>query len=213
MIDKIAYALGRNDEEPNIDLAIKLCERGDKKGIREIVNGLKGKERRIANDCIKVLYEIGERKPSLIADYVDDFLNLLNSKNNRLVWGAMTALSKITFLKAHIILQNVDKVIKAYEKGSVITIDNSITVFAEIVKSKGDDAKEIYKLILKHLATCRPKEVGQHSERAFICVNDHNASEFRKVIENRIDSLTVPQQKRVGKIIKKIEDRQFDILT
>lgn len=98
---------------------------------------------------------------------------------------------------------------KAYREGSVITIDNSISVFAELVKAKENDTKEIYELILKHLATCRPKEVGQHSERAFICVNEHNASEFRKVMENRIDTLTALQQKRVAKIIKKIKEGQF----
>lgn len=208
MIDKISYALERKDEEPNINLAIQLCETEDRDGIREIVSGLKEKNQ-IANNCIKVLYEIGERKPSLIADYADNFLNLLNSKNNRLVWGSMVALSKITFLKSNEILQNVDRVISAYEKGSVITVDNSISVLAELVKAKGDKTEEIFQLILNHLAKCRPKEVGQHAERAFICINKDSASEFRNVIENRIDSLTTPQQKRVAKIIKKIENGQF----
>lgn len=209
MFDKIASSLNRKDEEPNINLAIQLCETEDREGIEEIVNRLKEKKKQIVNDCIKVLYEIGERKPLLIADYVEDFLNLLHSKNNRLVWGAMTTLSEITFLKSDEILQNIDKVIYAYENGSVITIDNSISVFAELVKSKGYDAKEIYQLILKHLSKCRPKEVGQHSERAFICVNQHNASEFRQVIEKRMDSLTKAQQKRAAKIIKKVEVGQF----
>ena len=85
MIKKIAYALGRGDEEPNINLAIQLCDNEDIDGLIEIVNGLNEKQE-IANDCIKVLYEIGERKPELIADHIDDFLRLLKSRNNRLVW-------------------------------------------------------------------------------------------------------------------------------
>ena len=76
MIKKIAYALGRGDEEPNINLAIQLCDNEDIDGLIEIVNGLNEKQE-IANDCIKVLYEIGERKPELIADHIDDFLRLL----------------------------------------------------------------------------------------------------------------------------------------
>lgn len=34
MINKIAYAIGRNDEEPNIELAIQLCETEDREGIQ-----------------------------------------------------------------------------------------------------------------------------------------------------------------------------------
>lgn len=70
MIEKIAYNLGRNDEEPNIALAVELCNTKDVEGIKEIVNGLSNEKEQVKSDCIKVLYKIGERKPELIADYV-----------------------------------------------------------------------------------------------------------------------------------------------
>ena len=54
MIEKIAYNIGRNDEEPNIALAIELCNTNNTEGIKEIVNGLKNNKEQIANDCIKV---------------------------------------------------------------------------------------------------------------------------------------------------------------
>lgn len=99
MIENIAYYLGKNDERPNIDLAISLVSSRDVDGIKKIVNGLKHKQSQVANDCIKVLYEIGERAPELISGYVYDFIQLLNSKNNRLIWGGMTALAQIASLK------------------------------------------------------------------------------------------------------------------
>ena len=40
---------------------------------------------RTAGDCMKVLYKLGTRKPELIAPYTDVFIDLLASKNNRLV--------------------------------------------------------------------------------------------------------------------------------
>lgn len=58
MIEKIAYHLGRNDEEPNITLGEQLGETEDRTGIAEIVDGLHNKNKQIAGDCIKVLYEI-----------------------------------------------------------------------------------------------------------------------------------------------------------
>ena len=80
MIEKLAFSLGRNDELPNIELAQQLCKENNAEGIKEIVDGLKIKDKRIANDCIKVLYEIGEKNPALIAEYADVFINLLNSR-------------------------------------------------------------------------------------------------------------------------------------
>lgn len=211
MIEKIAYNLGRNDEEPNIALAKELCNTKDFQGINEIANGLKDKKEQIASDCIKVLYEIGERNPELIADYVFDFIQLLKSRNNRLVWGSMTALSKITFLRSKEVYDNIEVVIKAYEDGSVITRDNSITVFAELAKADKKYEKVMFNKLINHLESCRPKELGQHSERAFVCVNETNASEFAAVLQKRRDQVTDAQKKRVDRLIKKIEEGKFSL--
>lgn len=211
MIEKIAYNLGRNDEEPNITLALELSNSENLEGIREIVNGLKNKKQQIANDCIKVLYEIGERKPELISEYVLDFIQLLKSKSNRIVWGSMTAISQITFLKPKEVFENIETVITAYENGSVITRDNSISVFAELAKADTHYEKIMFKKIIERLETCRPKEVRQHAERAFICINEENSKEFVAVLLKRKDSLTDAQKKRLDKLIKKIENGQFFI--
>lgn len=210
MIEKTAYLLGRNDEEPNIALALELCETKNTDGIKEIVDGLYNNKEQLANDCIKVLYEIGERKPELIEDYVVDFIQLLKSRNNRLVWGAMTALAEIAFLRSKEIFENKNIVIDAYQNGSVITRDYSISVFAGLAKAEKQYEKEMFALLLEHLKTCRPKEVGQHAERAFLCVNQDNSAEFCEVLHDRRDHLTDAQKKRVDKLIKQIEKNHFE---
>jgi hypothetical protein len=202
MIEKLAYSLGRNDEEPNIALAKELAKTKNTKGIQEIVDGLNSKTEQIANDCIKVLYELGEMSPHLISGYIDTFIQLLNSKNNRLVWGSMTALSKIVPYNPDEAFKNLDVILKAYKNGSVITIDNSISVFAELAKADTQYEKKVFPIIIEHLETCRPKEVGQHAERAFICVSKNNAEVFKQTLIKRRDSLTDAQKKRVDKLLK-----------
>lgn len=213
MIEKIACNLGRNDEEPNISLAVLLSDTKDKEGIREIVQGLKDKKKVVANDCIKVLYEIGERTPELISEYVLDFIGLLESKNNRLVWGGMTALSQIVYLKHEEIFNNFDMIKKAYKTGSVITVDNAVSVLAKLCKTNEKYEKAIFDEIINHLMTCRPKEVPQHSERAFICVNKDNSKKFMDVLLKRRESLTESQKKRVDKLIRRIELGQYGDLS
>ncbi|MCX7820295.1 MAG: hypothetical protein N2258_01300 [Brevinematales bacterium] len=211
MINKLASSLGRNDEEPNIELAIELVKTENISNIKEIVENLHNDNEKIANDCIKVLYEIGYREPRLIADYYEQFLKLLKSKNNRLVWGGMIALSLIAFIKHKEIFENIDTVIKAYEEGSVITVDNSISVFAELIKANREYENTIFPIIMKHLETCRPKEVAQHSERAFVCINKDNSEQFKKVLFKRYDILNDAQRKRVDKLLKKIEEGEYCI--
>jgi hypothetical protein len=210
MIEKLAYNLGVNDEEPNIALAIELCEAKDLVGIKEIVDGLKNKKVQIVNDCIKVLYEVGKRSPELISDYALTFIALLKSRNNRLVWGSMMAVSQVTPINPKDVFENIDIIINAYENGSVITRDYSISVFAELAKADERYEKVTFKKIIKHLKTCKPKEVGQHSERAFICINEKNSKEFVDTLIERRDDLTDPQKKRVDKLIKNIENGKFN---
>ena len=209
MIEKVAFYLGINGETPNIALAEELCETEDKVGVREIAQGLSNDNQLIAGDCIKVLYEIGSRRPQLIVDYVEEFIYLLGSPNNRLVWGAMTALSFIAPLKPDEIHASLDAVVKAYEEGSVITRDRAISVFAYLSKEDKEYEKELFSLIITHLKACRTKEVLQHAERAFVCVNESNAQEFKGVLLDRKKHMTETQKKRTDKIIKKIDSCKF----
>jgi hypothetical protein len=204
MIEKLAFLLGRNDEEPNIELAKELVKAKNKKGIKEIVDGLNNPKKQIVNDCIKVLYEIATMSPELVSEYAESFIQLLKSRNNRLVWGSMTALAKIVSLNPDEIYKNLDIIVKAYEKGSVITVDNSISVFAELIKANKKYEKKVFPIIIEHLKKCRPKEVGQHAERAFVCINKYNLQEYKETLLKRRKSLTEAQKKRVDKLLSKI---------
>ena len=128
----------------------------------------------------------------------------LKSGNNRLVWGSMTALSKIVPLNHEEVFRNLDSIIAAYEKGSVITVDNSISVFAELVKVDRKYEKKVFPVIIGHLEKCRPKEAPQHAERAFVCINKNNSEKYRETLLKRMGSLTDAQRKRVDKILKRL---------
>ena len=82
ILNKLASALDRSDEVPNQILAKEIAASGDKAAVQELVDNLANKNKDIQSDCIKALYEIGERKPTLIAGYRQTFAKLLDSKNN-----------------------------------------------------------------------------------------------------------------------------------
>jgi len=206
MIEKIACKLGRNDEAPNIELAEELCRTKNAEGIAVIVGGFTGSDKAVANDCLKVLYEIGERKPELIAGYANEFISRLHSKNNRLAWGSMTALSKIVELAPEPIFAKLSIIIAAYENGSVITVDNGVSVFAGLCRAGANYAKEVLPILINHLEKCRSKDVAQHAERASVCFNCENAGAFIEVLEKRMPNLAATGQTRLKKLLKLLYD-------
>ena len=202
VLNRLASSLGRRDEVPNQELARDLASNRDKAGIREIAENLWNKDKNIQADCIKVLYEIGNLEPSLIVDYADDFVRLLKSKNNRLVWGGMTALAEVAKANPEAVFKHLGEIQKAKETGSVITVDNAISALAYTAAANDIYNKDIFPYLLKHLAGCRPKEVPQHSEKSLPAVNTGNKVEFINVLEKRMEDLSGSGLSRVKKVIK-----------
>lgn len=202
VLNRLASSLGRRDEIPNQELARDLAARKDINGIREIAENLWNKDKNIQADCIKVLYEIGSIEPTLIADYAEDFVKLLRSKNNRLVWGGMTALAEVAKANPDAVFKYVDEIKKAKETGSVITVDNAISTLAYTAAASDKYNKAIFPYLLKHLSGCRPKEVPQHAEKTLPAVNSSNQADFIKVLEKRMEDLSGSGLARVKKVIR-----------
>src|SRR5262245_20438651 len=117
VLNKIAHLQGRRDEVPNQELARELAAAKDLAGIREIADNLWNRDKNIQSDCLKVLFEIGALDPQLIAPYADDFLKLLSGANNRLVWGAMTALAAIAAVEPGRLFARKAAIIHAIDEG------------------------------------------------------------------------------------------------
>src|ERR1051325_109740 len=96
ILERLSSVRGDRDNVADVALAEDIVKTKNRKAVAELVGHLGDKDKRIVSDCIKTLYEIGERDPKMIANYVDDFATLLASKPQRLVWGAVTALDAAT---------------------------------------------------------------------------------------------------------------------
>jgi hypothetical protein len=204
ILNRLASSLGRRDEIPNQELARDLAARKDRKAIQEIAENLWNKDKNVQADCIKVLYEIGSIEPNLIADYTPDFVKLLRSKNNRLVWGGMTALAEVAKVNPEGVFNYLDEIKKAKETGSVITVDNAVSTLAYTAAATDQYNKAVFPYLLKHLSGCRPKEVPQHGEKTLPAVNSSNRADFIKVLEKRMEDLSGSGLARVKKVIKQV---------
>lgn len=67
-----------------------------------------------------------------------------------------------------------------------------------------DDFSRFCTLSINNNSTC-PREVAQHAERAFVCINLGNSKEFEDILAKRRDDMSDAQKKRIDKLIRKIE--------
>lgn len=200
--EKLSSRSGGKGEEAEVALAIVLAEKPNPQALQELVAGLKTNDKALQADCIKVLYEIGYRDPQQIAPFANDFLPLLNSKNNRMVWGGMIALSTIAQQSADTLFPHLEHILKAFEKGSVITKDAGVSVLAGIASANPEYAAQILPILFEHLKSCRPSSVAQHAERASVAIRPPHYDAFREILQNRLLDLSEAQTRRVKKLIK-----------
>jgi HEAT repeat protein len=202
ILDKLASSLNRRDEVPNQELAAQIVAAKDAKAIRELVDNLANKSKGIRHDCIKTLYEIGELNPSLIAPHVDEFIKLLESKDNRLQWGAMSALNRIAAQKHKELFNALPLLAAAVERGSVITRDNYVGILAMLM-SKGY-ADNVFHLMHEQLLTSLVNQLPMYAEMAAPAVPEQHKAAFIDTLTDRLKDIEQEsKRKRIEKVLKK----------
>jgi len=201
VLTKLASERNRKDEEPNKDLGKELVENRDIAGIQEVAENLWNEDRRVQTDCLSVLEQVGLLEPELIEDYVSDFIQLIFSKHNRLVWSAMINLALIADRKPQVIFERYEDLVKVIESGSVITKDNGIKALAKVASTNSDYQQVIYPFLMEQLKSCRSKSVPQYAQSIRIAINSENQEQYLKVLNERYETLSTAQQRRLKKLL------------
>ncbi len=188
VLHQIAFHQGRRDEVPNQELARELAHTRNTEDIAEIAAHLWDPESNIRSDCLKVLYELGYLAPELIAGYVDDFLRLLQQRNNRLVWGGMIALSTIARLQADRLFPHFEAIQKAMRGGSVITNDAGMRTLAGIAHEKDEYRLCILPFLLARLAEARAVDAPRYAEEIVNLLTPADREQFLAILDVFIQS-------------------------
>jgi hypothetical protein len=204
ILDQLATSLGRRDEVPNQVLAKAIAEGNDTTAITELVAVVHGKDKALQSDAIKVLYEVGYLNPNLIAGQVDVFIKLLNSKHNRLAWGAMIALDAIASVNPTEIYGHLPTILKAADAGSVITRDHVVGILVKLCQTEKYRAT-CFPLLMEQMQRCPTNQFPAYAEGAATVVAASYKAEFVELLKARLPDLPKEsQQKRIEKLLKKL---------
>jgi hypothetical protein len=202
IIELLASSQGSRSSDANINLAIEIASSGNADATAELVELLRHSNKNIQSDSIKTLYETGFRNPQLLASHAEAFLALLSNKNNRLVWGAMAALTTIASIKHKTLFESLEKIMEAVNKGSVITVDCGVEILAKLNPFEAYH-NTIDPLLMDQLSKCPIKQLPSYAGKALEHIGAHSKEGYLNIISNRMDECENPsQKKRLEKLLR-----------
>lgn len=202
VLGRLASALGRNDERPNIELAEALAASADAAAAAELVAALAGPIA-VASDAIKVLYELGERRPELVAPYAEEFIALLASKNNRMVWGALAAIATVAALRADSVLAALDAILAAADASTVIAKDKANAMLVNLAKA--GHAAQVLPILLSRLGDAAPNQFPTYAEQIAAVVDAGHKPKLIEILEARLPGVEGRAKRaRVEKLLTKL---------
>ncbi len=204
VVEQLAHSLGRNDEQPNVALAIRIAGSGDATAVAALVQLLTGANTALAHDAIKVLYETGERHPGLIVPYTATFIQLLHHPNNRMKWGAMSALAAISHLEPGPLGKHIVLIVEAMDSGTVITRDHGMRILANLARVKKYHT-DCMDLLLEQLERAPVNQFPMYAELTLPVISQPFKDRFAKIIRSRKDVAGIPsKKKRIDKVLKQL---------
>lgn len=204
VLQKIAYFRGIRNEVPNQELARELFENRDTDGVAEIVANLNHPQPNVQSGCLKVLYELGYLDAEMIVPYTEHFIELLKSRNNRMVWGAMIALSVVAHLVPDQLFKQVELIKRTVDRGSVITRDGGLAALGKVAAAKTKYHAALFDYLLTYVKECRPKDIARYAEDLEPAALNDRGEELAEVLKSRIGELTPSMQKRIEKILSRL---------
>lgn len=204
VLERLATARGRRDEVPNVELAEELAHSGDAAAIAELAGAIGSAPQSVANDAIKSLYEIGERRPELIAPHAAAFFAALNSRNNRMIWGALSAIAAITVARPDTVAARLDEVLGAADRSSVIAKDAAFSILATLSASPAHQAAT-WPRLLAALGTSAVNQTPMYAEKALAAAAHNDPKELAKVLEARLVGIhQPPKRKRLERVLRQL---------
>ena len=208
IIHRLASSKGRRDQGPNKALAADVISSADFDAIEKLIDIIADQTLHInlTADALKVLEMIGEQQPKWIEKAFTPTLQLLESKQNKLVWRAMTIISLTSIFFPDKTFENLGMILKTMDSGTVITRDHGVSVLINLYQSNYQD--EVKPLLIEQILRAPDNQLGQYAEKWMKIISKDDIHDLLRTLEQRQPDLTHPShQKRIEKIVLKLYKR------
>ncbi len=192
----LSSSLGDTTEKSNMLLAQSIVNKKDKSAVDKLFALLTNADKKIKNDCIKVIDEIAVNKPEYIIPYIPHLIQLLKSDINRLVWGAMVALSNVAHKAQDAIYDNLGEILMAADRSSIIANDKCVKILVTLAKVK-DYTEDLFPLLIERIMKSAENQLPTYAARTFEFVNKNNKHIFIETLHSRLSYITYDIKRKI----------------
>lgn len=185
---RFAGALGRKDFGANVELAEEIAESEDAAALREVLASVESGKRREAQDAIHVAFAVGERAPGLLVPHMDELVDTLHERDNRLVWGAVYALSTLVGTVPERCFEALPHVLDAAARSTVIAKYRALMILVGLA----EDARyyaEVAPLLVAHVRAAAVNQLPTFADRAEGCLRGAERAGLAAVLHERLGEL------------------------
>lgn len=203
VLERLAGAMDRRDERPNVELAEDIVARHDSAAVAELAGAVRSGTARQANDALKVLYEIGTRDPALVGGQSPVFIQALGSANNRTRWTGMMALDTVAETRAEALVADLPAILEAADRGSVIAKDRCNSILVKLARAGYAD--KAVPLLVERLRHAAPNQFPSYAEAMAPVLPPEARPGFLAVLRDRLGKIgQESKRKRVEKLLGKM---------
>lgn len=206
LLQQLASQQNRRDEGPNTELAQQIAAAKDEAALAEVMALLRTSGKAVQSDCIKVVYETARLDPALVAPHAQALISCLDSRNNRLQWGAMQALEAVAGTVPSVLYPALGQLALVADGGSVITRDSFVGILVQLgrVPAYAEDA---FTLLHEQLLRCPVNQLPMYAEMTLPVVPHPHKARFIETLTLRLTDLEQEsKRKRVRAVVMKAGD-------
>lgn len=188
-------------------LGHKIVEENDEKAVKDIKELIATNKTSlpVLCDLIKVLEAIGTKKPFLIATLYPEVSKLIEHKENHVVWRAMCVLPLIAPYNMELVQDDLTRILKAMDEGSVITRDHGFSLLVSLYELPAYHENMTY-ILSEQLMKAPDNQLGQYAEKWLAVIEKSHIHLLIPLLETRLPDLEKEaHQKRISKIILKLQ--------
>jgi hypothetical protein len=179
--------------------------------VPEVFDGLTADKARVKYGCLKSLRLISEKRPDILYRAFDRLLQLLDSKNNILKWGATIIIGNLATVDLEGKIEGIlDRYLEPIAGPAMITAANVIGGAGKIARAKADLADRIARALLRvesanyQTAECRNVAIG-HAIASFDLFFEHleEQAPVMEFVERQLENRRNAVRTKASKFLKR----------
>ncbi len=160
---RLGVVLGRRDTKADIALGQDIAARSASDELAGLVELLA--EKKLASSAIKAIYECGYLAPELLVPHLEVFVGLLADRRNRMVWGAMIAISCVAKAAPALVWAHRERIMDVHSSGTVITQVSAVHALTAAVAAEPAWSAALQGWFAQVLREANPKQLVQLAEK------------------------------------------------